>query len=365
VPPEVGSAPAAETEPVPEPSPSVPAPAGAVGAVPARILALQSAAGNRAVSQWIARSPRVLARQGIFDMVQTKIDDAKAGKYVDPKIQAVYDRNKPGTENQRLALAWLDWDPASAPSGKWTKLSWSKIAEQAAERVFHPNLISQKQLGVCDMAAVLNFEATVDPKGYAELAWECFTQGKVKGKSLNSTLLGNDAMAGQDEVDWMLLSAMTDTTNDWYSYYGRPDPEKPKWSDAKREGFLAGDDKWALKTFGGALETKVLDTPEAADVIPATKTANDLLRAHPDEIAVLVRLSASVLQNPGSDENNLNHTVRLTKPALITEDPDPTKGTVKADFFTWGNILSWSGTERQYQHMVYAYVLASRTKGLL
>ena len=333
---------------------------------PAGILALQRSAGNRAVSRLIARSARpgrVLARDTILKDLETKIEDAKAGKYKDPKIQAVHDRNKPGTEAQRLALAWLDW--SSAPSSKWANLTWANVAEQAAERAFHPNLINQKALGVCDMAAVLNFEATVDPAGYTQLVYECFSQGTMKGKKLNSKLLGNTAMAGQDEVDWMLLSGMTDSTNDWYQYYGRPDPNPMKWSDSKREGFLAGDDKWALTKFAGAVETKVIDTPKAADVIPATKTVNDLLTKHPNDVAVLIRLSASVLQNPASDENNLNHTVRLTKPALITEDPDPTKGTVKADIFTWGGILPWSGTERQWQHMIWAFVVASRAKSVL
>jgi hypothetical protein len=281
--------------------------------------------------------------------------------YLAPKIQAVYDRNKPATKHQQWGLDLLDFNPLTPPSGQWSSLSWANIAEQAAERLFQPNLIKQKDLGVCDMAAVLNFKATVDPWGYAALVRECFTKGTLEGSKVNSTLLANAAMPGQDEVDWMLLSGMTDLTNDWYSYYGRPD--KP--GEAKREGFLAGDDKWALKKFAGAVDTKVIETPNAKDVIPATKTVNDLLTKYPQQVAVLIRLSASVLQNPASDENELNHTVRLTKPAAITEDPDPTKGTVKADIFTWGRILPWSGTERQYQHMVWAYGVASTTSGVL
>jgi hypothetical protein len=343
----------AEVASVSEQTARIAASVAAVGTGSAGILELQRLVGNRGVSRLVARSvnpTRVLARRRYADR-----------DFLAPKIQAVYDRNQPATKHQQWGLELLDFNPLDPPSGKWANLSWANIAEQAAERVFHPNLINQKDLGVCDMAAVLNFKATVDPWGYAALVRECFTQGTLEGSKVNSTLLANTAMPGQDEVDWMLLSGMTDLTNDWYSYYGRPDPP----GKSKREGFLEGDDKWALKKFAGAVATKVIDTPKAENVIPATKTVNDLLTKYPQQVAVLIRLSASVLQNPASDENTLNHTVRLTKPAAITEDPDPTKGTVKADIFTWGRILPWSGTERQYQHMVWAYVVASTTSGLL
>ncbi len=102
-------------------------------------------------------------------------------------------------------------------------------------------------------------------------------------------------------------------------------------------------------------------------MIPATKKVNDLLSQHPTEVEVLIRLSSKVLQNPTSVEHGLDHTVTLTKPAAITEDPsgDPTKGKVSADVFTWGKVMTWTGTVRQWQRMVWAYVVAATRKGIL
>ena len=78
----------------------------------AAVMRLQRAAGNRAAVQLVARSrsqlrERVLARDLLDDM--EKDEAARAGRFDDPKVQAVYDKHGPGTERQRLALGILDF----------------------------------------------------------------------------------------------------------------------------------------------------------------------------------------------------------------------------------------------------------------
>ena len=315
----------------------------------AEVLRLQRSAGNQAVLRLIS-SRRAPAARGVL---------ARDDSFTDPAIKRVSDRFAPSREDQKAALHLLDKDPAKAPVGGWAHVSWADIAADAAERVCNPNAIDQGSLGTCGLAAILNFEARVDPRGYVGLVWECFLEGKLRGSRLNSKLLGNAPQPGMPVVDWMLMSGMQDKTNDWYDYYGRPED--------KREGTTNPDKAWAMKKYAGAVETKIIETPKAQDVLPATKTVNDLLTRYPDEVEVIISVSASVLNSPASDENTRNHAIALTAPVRITEDPsgDPTKGSVAADVFTWAQIMHWTGTLRQYQHMVWAYTVASRRKGLL
>jgi hypothetical protein len=344
------------------------------------ILRLQRAAGNRTVTRLVARSaaspgPRTLARDYLGDMRAKMVRDAKDGKFRDPAIQAVYSRYGPGSEGQRLALWYLDSDPAAAPDGAWKHIAWRDIAADAALRVFDPTLFDQGPLGVCATAATLNLEARLDPRGYASLVWECFTHGTLKDSDFNSELLRTTPQPGMAVVDWMLMSAMQSRANSWYTFSGRPDGHS---------GTSAKQERWELREYAGAAETERYDTSDDADVIPATKKVNALLSQHPTEVEVIIRLSSKVLQNPSSVEHALDHAVALTKPVTIKEDftpshhapplglfgtsPPPrhaTSGTVSADVFTWGKVMTWTGTVRQWQRMVWAYDVAATRKGIL
>ncbi len=175
-------------------------PATAPGPVAARILALQRAAGNAAVARMLARGPaptdgRVLAR------------------FADAGIQAVADAYK-GTlsADQSGALELLDQQNGMI-SGPWSKLDWASVARGAADRVLHPEHIQQNPLGLCGPAAVANYAAAVTPGTYAYDVISIFEDGKWGSDTVNSSLLNNTPMAGMDQADWMLLSAIQDVTN--------------------------------------------------------------------------------------------------------------------------------------------------------
>lgn len=345
------------------------------------ILRLQRLAGNRTVTQLVARSAstqgrRTLARDYLAEMRAKTMGDANAGKFRDPAIQAVYDRYKPGTEVQRLGLWFLDSDPAAAPDGVWRHIRWRDLAADAALRVFDPTRFDQGPLNVCATAATLNLEARRDPRGYASLVWECFTRGKLKDTDFNSKLLDTTPQPGMAVVDWMLMSAMQSRANDWYTFDGRPDGHA---------GTTSKQARWELSEYAGAVDTDTINTSDDEDVIPATNKVNDLLSRHPNEVEVIISLSSDVLQNPSSVEHSRNHAVALMKPVTITLEkfipshhapplglfgtsparPHPVKGTVSAEVFTWGKVMTWTGTVRQWQRMVWAFQLAATRKGIL
>ena len=360
---------------------AAPAPMPARDRPQASLLRLQRIAGNRTVAQLVARSAtppghRTLARDYLADMREKSMQDAKDGKFRDPAIQAVYNRYAPGTEAQRLGLWYLDSAPGAAPDGVWRRFAWRDIAADAALRVFDPTLFDQGPLNVCATAATLNLEARHDPRGYGALVWECFTHGTLKDTEFNSELLTTTPQPGMAVVDWMLMSAMQSRANDSYTFNGRPDGHA---------GTTSKQERWELKEYAGAVETDTIRTSDDEDVLPATWKVNDLLSRYPNEVEVMIRLSSKVLQNPDSVEHGVDHAVTLIKPVTVTLDKTPpghrypaptvfgtspgvhhaTKGKVSADVFTWGKIMTWTGTAHQWERMVWAFDVAATRKGIL
>jgi hypothetical protein len=327
---------------------------------------LQRVAGNRAAAQMVARSrpqssKRVLARDYLDDLYKYDVEgrnvkNAKAGQFSEASIQRVYDKYGPGTERQRLALAIMS--PWVSPQGVWKHVQWDDIAVDAAVRVFDASAFNQASLNVCGTAATLNVAARLDPVGYVSLVRECYDRGRLKDSEFNSELLDTTPQPGMAVVDWMLMSAMQSRANDWYTFAGRP---------GGHAGTTFKQDRWEMRNYAGAVETDTIDAEDDADVIPATKKVNGLLSSHPTEVEVLISVNSDVVQNSASVAHGHNHVVALTKPATITEDPggDATKGRVSADLFTWGKILTWTGSVAQWQQMVHEFIVGATRKGLL
>jgi hypothetical protein len=325
-------------------APARPRPLEGLGAAgPAGVLALQRIVGNAAVSRMVA------ARRNVARLVE---DPAAGGiKFTNPDLQAVFDANKPGTKEQLAAMRLLDQEV----KGVWSKLDWVKLRKSAAQRVYNPNMMAQGPLGTCGPATVLNFLDTNDPQSYALLVLEVFRDGKARTRKVNSKLRDSAPQAGMDSLDWMLMSAVQDITNDWYDYYGTPED--------KREGTSSSDQRWMYKKLANVEEAKTLDTPKHDDVLPAAKQVNGVVGTA--GVSVNMHVSASVLQNPASAENERNHVIRLLKPITIVENADDSKSNVEFDAFTWGQIWHWKGTVNQFIHMIWGFTIASTKKGVI
>jgi hypothetical protein len=269
-------------------------------------------------------------------------------EFTNPDLQQVYDANKPGTTGRLDAMRALDRDV----KGVWSQLTWAQLVKSAAQRIYNPNMMAQGSLGTCGPATILNFLGTNDPLAYANLVVEVFRNGEGNGKSINKTLRGSAPQPGMDALDWMLMSAVQDITNDWYEFYGTKEG-----AQAKREGTGSSDQRWAYKHFAGVTKAETIDTPEHGDVLPAARRVSGLVTK--PGVSVNMHLSAAVLQNPSSGPNARNHVIRLLKPITITEDADDAKSSVTFVAFTWGRVFTWKGTVNQFIHMIWAFTIAA------
>jgi hypothetical protein len=323
---------------------------------PGGVLALQRMIGNAGVSRLVAErgSAAVAARPTAPALRLARLVDDPI--FQNPYLETIYEANKPGTPEQLTALRMLDTD---APlTGVWSGIKWGQVARSAGARIYNPNMMAQGVLGTCGPATILNFIGTNDPQAYIALVIEVFREGKAKGSKVNSKLRGTAPQPGMDALDWMMMSAVQDISNDWYDFYGTPEGQ-----DAKREGTTSGDQRWMYKKFAGAKESETIDTPKYKDVLPAAKRVNGLVGTA--GVSVNMHLSASVLQNAASAENKRNHVIRLLKPISITENADDSKSVVEFDAFTWGQVFHWKGTVNQFIHMMWAFTIVSKTKGVI
>ena len=259
------------------------------------------------------------------------------------------------TEDKRLAIMALD----AIPEGVWDHLDWDLVSVGAAARIVNPALIDQKVLGVCGPAAALNAEAVLSPRSYADLVVNVFHTGKVGAKAVNDTLKKATPLAGMDQSDWMLLSAIQDVNNRVYKYYGR--------QSEVRESHTTGQVEDDMKATG-CVATTTYTCYVTGEIDAATKASN-LLGGHAAAIEVVIFLKAGPLNDPSFQKTadrpgdpiskgSPNHFVRLIEPMTFT----PNDVTFKA--FTWGSVR---GDEKRYtfslsnfQRLVSAFVIGSR-----
>ena len=166
-------------------------------------------------------------------------------------------------------------------------------AKSAAQRVYNPSMMAQGALGTCGPATILNFLGTNDPRGYADLVVEVYRRRDGEGQEHQPEAAGHRAAGPgmQDALDWKLMSAVQDITNDWYEFYGTKEGEQKE-----REGTGSSDQRWAHKHFAGVSKAETIDTPKHDDVLPAARRVSGLVTT--PGVAINMHLSAAVLQSP-------------------------------------------------------------------
>jgi hypothetical protein len=196
---------------------------------------------------------------------------------------------------------------------------------------------------------VLNADATKDATDYVMLAIELFETGKLKGEKVNDTLLGNSPPSGMDQSDWMLMSSIQDRMNSVLEYHG-----EPGW----REGGSAGNMRDNLKKYAGVVDVVTNDC-EAWGEIDEAKKASDYIKNSPEDVIVMMHVSADVLQDPESKKNPRNHVIRLVSWIHMSEDE------VQFNAFTWGKYHHYKFTKKQFKRLIYAFTIGARKKGIL
>jgi hypothetical protein len=294
-----------------------------------QVLTLQRSAGNAAVTRML-RPRRALSR------------------FSDPAIEAVAQAHPEGvrTSDGGTGLDLLDRAHGTIGSA-WSHLDWETVAAEAAARIYQPSLINQGPTGLCGLAAILNFMADAEPGTFAHMVETIFEDGGISSSHrCNRTLRDNTPMPGMAQVDWMMLSAMQDLSNDVLEYHGRPDPST-FWS-LRREGTTVADDPWVMHAF-----TRITDTDNVTceywGVREATDRASELLRRYGDRICMIVSVNSATLQGENNHSGHTDHAIRLLEPVRWEG------GRVRFKVFSWGRVWDMTFAERNFEFMVGAY----------
>jgi hypothetical protein len=143
-------------------------------------------------------------------------------------------------------------------------------------------------------------------------------------------------------VDWMMMSAMQDLSNDILSYYGRP-------SKLPRDGTIDSGTAWILEAFTKVQKTSSLWC-KMTGVKERTAIASDLLRSYGDKVCVLMDVDSTTLQNENA-RGSEDHVIRLLKP--ITWDDT----TIDFEVFSWGRYWKKSFKTANFEHMCDGYLI--------
>ena len=260
--------------------------------------------------------------------------------FANPKIQAVYEANgSTGSANQLAALRILD----TPRTGPWRYLNWDEVAVGAARRIYHPELIDQNVLGVCGPAAALEGEAATQAVGYATEVALVFETGKVGGKKVNDELLAR-VPGSLEQSDWMMLTAIQDTSNYVLDYHGES-------GDTWRAGLTAGQIESTLEHVSGAVKTEKYSC-EWWGVMDQTVTVNGIMSTYGDDVVVVMLVDSDLMV--GKKAKHMDHAIRLTAPAKIAD------GKVTINIFTWGANYTYTYDEATFKKLVYGYVVGAR-----
>jgi hypothetical protein len=218
--------------------------------------------------------------------------------------------------------------PSSLKSS-WPHLDEKTVMSRLDALKKNPNLIDQGALGLCGEAAFYHHVLQRRPLLFGTMAKLLFTDswGFIGNLTIHpdSDLLNADyaaiAAAFPNEIlppqaDWMVLSALRDTENEFLDFEGTPGESLAEGSNFQ-ELF-----EWHLKS---NLYTSVIKD-ENADLAhvktSVLKTANN---------HIALRIKVAMIQ-PGSG----NHIISLESPLLI----DEVNNQVVFDYWTWGGLVT-------------------------
>ena len=264
-----------------------------------------------------------------------------ARPFTSPAVKQVTDAEAPPTPAQEDGLHWLE----GGDQGPWKNVFWPEVQAGAARRIFHPELIDQRELGVCGAAAVLSGTADNEPIRYAMDVREVFRNGRYgTHKQVNSDLLKATVLSGMDQSDWMMFSAMQDTQNLAWDFKGRPEHD-----GARADGITS----W-LEDIAGAkrVQTYTWDL-EGIDKI------NGLLARYSKDIIVIASVRAADL--PGQPKEsaiieNSDHIIRILAPITGL----PSRPVVTA--FSWGANRTFEFDDwKAYKKCVYSFKVGTHS----
>jgi peptidoglycan hydrolase-like protein with peptidoglycan-binding domain len=278
-----------------------------------------------------------------------------------PPAADPFGRTSTGLAKVPAALASATAFGLNQVGSPWLHLSRSMIAAGIADCINKPDGVQQGGNGLCTTAAFINVWAQDAPDAYGAFAAALFDNGAANlapdqsGGGLlikaSSALLEADygAIATQmtakgfavpSQTDWMVMSAIRDSTNALFKFTGDPDD-------------------WVSHNLGdGASPFGDLDSwlRNAGAWVSVVDASNSLLTASLQEAELLEPLRSRCLLNidVGMLLNDIGlHTVVLRSPITETND-----GFVTLKVWSWAGLRDVRVTKAQFEDTYYGANIA-------
>jgi hypothetical protein len=237
----------------------------------------------------------------------------------------------------------------------WLHLNRGVVGAGIAERILNPDGAQQGGNGLCTTAAFINIWAQDAPDAYAQFATTLFNQGSAMlapsqaagGMRITASpaLLATDydAVAQRmserrfpvpSQADWMVMSAIRDSTNTVVQFTGDPDDMVSSYLG---DGALGSGDLDAWLRSAGAWAS-VVDL----DDVRLTASVVEAQRLDPSTSRCLLNIDVGMLLNDTG-----RHTVVLRSPIVQT-------GLfVTLKLWTWAGIRDVNVTKHKFENTYF------------
>lgn len=272
-----------------------------------------------------------------------------------------FGRTAAGAAKVPAALAVTAAFAAGGAGAAWPHLDRATVAAGIADRVGNPDGAQQGGNGLCTTAAFINVWAQDAPDAYAAFATALFDNGAaniapdqsgagqrvVASSALRSAdyagiadRMRRKGFAAPSQADWMVMSAIRDSTNTVVPFTGDPDA----WvSSTIGDGASPFGDLDGWLRNAGAWSSVVDD----ANVM-LTASLDEARRLDPARSRCLLNIDVGMLVNDSG-----RHTVVLRSP--VTQGAD---GMVALKVWSWAGIRSVSITRERFEDTYYGANIA-------
>ncbi|MBX3331910.1 MAG: hypothetical protein KF722_16005 [Nitrospira sp.] len=263
-----------------------------------------------------------------------------------------FGRTPAGLAKLPAALAIVAAFGAKGTGSNWLHLNRSKVAAAIADRINNPDGAQQGGNGLCTVAAFINVWAQDAPDSYAAFATALFDNASANlapdqmGRGLRikvtnalleadynriATRMTEKKFPVPSQADWMVMSAIRDSSNVVTPFTGDPDD----WvSHVLGDGSFSSElDTWLRNA--GAWGGGVIRVSN--DLL--TATLEEAKRLEPIRSRCLLEIDVGMLNNSTG-----GHTVVLRSP--ITQTPD---GVVTLKVWSWAGLRDVRVTKEKFE----------------
>lgn len=274
-----------------------------------------------------------------------------------PVEVATYGRLQAGLDRVPDALGHVTSLRSGSGASPWQHLDRSTVAAGIETVVNDPDTVQQGANGLCTTAAFVNIWAQDAPDAYAAFAAALFENGEAELASSQGSggtrIVASEDLRASDysaiaahmkasgfaipsQADWMVLSAIRDSSNLVFDFTGDP-------QDWVSSGFADG-----AAAFSGDLEGWMADSAAWSAVVADENAFFDKDLAHaqsldPAKSRCVLNIDVALL-----NDSEGRHTVVLRSP--VTQSGD---GRVHLKVWTWARVEDIDVTQEKFEDNYY------------